>query len=207
VARFLIALVPVGGLAVTALVLAVGYLRSVAHDPNHLWLLPHRDVAFARIAQDLALGRPPTIEAKDDELWPQGQQQSDLLVCPLGGYAITHVFLQRFNDRRVLAFCNNEPQNLLDPGQVREQNLRGIVDFYPSGRDLLVVWELSPKVLPVIATLRSLRAPMQEQTLSYLVDGQEVQVLVVTVKAPDIAAFKLKVATLLAATPSKSPST
>jgi hypothetical protein len=184
-------------LLLLGLIPSVKYIFQVAHDPNHLWLLPHKDVAFSRVVQDLAIGRyPPSIEMKHDELMPQSKQVNDLLVCPEGGYAITHLYLQQFKDKNILSFCDNVPQTLLEPVKIRELNYRSIEQYQPQGRNLLLVWQLTDKVKAIINEIKSRVEIGKSEVLNYRVDGQEISIYVLTIQSADIYAFKKAVSKL-----------
>jgi hypothetical protein len=192
------------GLPATALALLVlgivpsaAYLWDASREPHSRYLLDHGDVAVARVLQDVAAGSTnPTASVKPDELrrtGPAGGARWDVMACPGSAYAVAHAFLQGFDDRRILAFCDGLPQALLRPEQIVELNTAALRASAPSGRALKLIWEEHPNAAQALAYFRSLEIGSWT-ALTGSVDGQPWRLHVLTVPARDVERLQQQVA-------------
>ncbi len=177
---------------------SVGYLWGISRDTHAQYLLPHRDVAVSRLIQDVVVGSAkPTAEMKPDE-FDRAASTSDLafdaLACPERAYAIAHLYLQAFDDRRILAFCDDGNQALLGPDGLLEANVRAIAAYEPRGKGLKLIWEESEISQDVIGRFARLERFGSGERLGGTVDGVSFSVYVLTIPLKDVAAFRQAVA-------------
>ena len=94
------------------LISSSSYILKVSNNPNSQHFLPHKDVAVSRLVQDIVVGDAnPKIDMKQDEFNRKVNPQSiahDTLVCPFSSFAIMHLYLQNYDDKKILSFCNVE---------------------------------------------------------------------------------------------------
>jgi len=182
---------------------AAAYLWTVSLDSNRQYLLPHVDVAVGRLFQDLAAGAAtPTYAMKQDEFQRTSAGPAvQLLACPLGGYAITHLYLQDFSDRRIMAFCDQGNERLLGPDVLRF-NVAAVRDLAPSGMPVKLAWERSDLSEGVIAQFVRFETLGSGQTFSADIDGRHVSVYVLTIDTANVQRFRDEV---LAAFASETP--
>jgi len=135
---------------------SVRYIWTISQDPNSLWLLPHKDVAVSRLIQDIVLGVPnPSTKMKREEFNRKIDPTlitHDTMVCPLGAYAIMHLYLQNFDDKKILTFIDQGTQLLATPEEIFKLNTRAIANYIPTGKNLKLVWEVSDRSQTIINT-------------------------------------------------------
>jgi len=185
---------------------SVAYLWGVSRDPHAEYLLPHRDVAVSRLIQDVVAGsRQPTAEMKPDEFDRPVTSSAlafDALACPERAYAIAHLFLQPFDDRRILAFCDGGNQALLGTDGLLAANVRAIAAYEPQGKGLKLIWEESQISQDVIGRFAQLERFGSSERLGGAVDGEPFSLYVLTIPPENVAPFRDAVA---AANPGVQP--
>jgi hypothetical protein len=179
---------------VLGLLPSVEYIWRVSKDPNYLYLLPHKDVAVSRLVQDIVVGADnPTAEMKWDELNRKvdiSQILHDTFVCPFGAYAIMHLYLQNYDDKKILAFNDQGIQLLKTPTEILNNNISAITNYSPTDKDLKMVWEVSDKSVGIIKKFSAYRQYGSEETFSGRVDGSNYSLYVLTIKSKYIEQFK-----------------
>jgi hypothetical protein len=177
---------------------SIGYLWGVSRDTHAEYLLPHRDVAVSRLIQDLVAGSPqPTAEMKPDEFDRPVTASAlafDALACAERAYAIAHLFLQPFDDRRILAFCDGGNQALLGKDGLLAANVRAIAAYEPSGKSLKLIWEESQISQDVIGRFAQLERFGSSERFGGTVDGEPFSVYALTIPPESVAAFRQAVA-------------
>ncbi|MFH1841142.1 MAG: glycosyltransferase family 39 protein [Candidatus Shapirobacteria bacterium] len=185
------------GIIVVGLLPSINYIWMVSRDPNYLYLLPHKDVAVSRLVQDIVVGViNPTSEMKQDEFNRKVDLTSvsyDTLVCPLGAYAIMHVYLQNYNDKKILAFCDQGIQLLKTPTEILHDNIRAIINYSPTDKDLKLAWEVSEKSEGIVDKFRPYRQYGHEEEFKGEVDGVKYSLYVLTIDNEFIEQFKKEV--------------
>jgi len=135
---------------------SVRYIWTISQDPNSLWLLPHKDVAISRLVQDIVSGTAnPTSKMKWNEFDRKVGTSAisyDTFVAPLGAYAIMHLYLQNFDDKKILTFIDQGTQLLATPEEIFKLNTRAIANYIPTGKNLKLVWEVSDRSQTIINT-------------------------------------------------------
>lgn len=187
--RLIVLLILIAGLVPSA-----RYLWKVSKNPNHFYLLPHKDVAVARVLQDIVAGNPsPTSRMKKDEFKRSvdlANLSHDTLACPFSSYAIVHLYLQDYDDKKILSFCNQGVQLLKSQEEILNNNKHAIVAYRPQNKDLKLVWEVSDKSESIIEKFAKFRKYGAEETLSGIVDGKPFSLYILTIKKENIKSFQ-----------------
>jgi hypothetical protein len=203
--RFLAQLVVVAWLGV-GLLPSVAYLWGVSRDPHAEYLFAHRDVAVARLMQDVVAGSPqPTADMKPDEFDRPVTSSAlafDDLACAERAYAIAHLYLQPFDDRRILDFCDGGNQALLGTDGLLAANVRAIAAYEPRGKGLKLIWEESQISQEVIERFAQLERFGSSERLGGAVDGEPFSIFVLTIPPENVASFREAVATANQGVPS-----
>jgi len=180
------------------LVPSVRYIWRISHDPHSVYLLPHADVAVSRLVQDIAAGAPnPTSAMKRNEfnLPDVGAAPYDVLVTPKSAYAIMHLYLQDFNDKKILAFADGGIELLQTPDVLFNDNLRAIAAYRARGKDLMLIWERSDKVDSIIQFFSRYKRYGEEKNIVDASDGRMFSLYLLTIKQKNITQFQAEVAT------------
>lgn len=113
----------------------------------------------------------------------------DALVCNETGYAIPHLFLQDYDDKKIMLFCEESPMgNMVEP-QIFASN-RKVVNNYTGSKDLMMIWETSvrtPRAVPAFANLRHLGT---DKTFTARHAGRTFSFYVLTIPKANIPQFK-----------------
>ena len=177
---------------------SIKYLWGVSKNPNYFWLLPHKDVAVSRLVQDIVVGiKSPTSSMKWDEFRRKINFSSityDTLVCPLGAYAIMHLYLQNFDDKKILSFIDQGTQLLSTPDEILKYNTQAIANYLPTNKDLKMVWEVSEKTNDIIRMFSRYNKYGSEEIISDSVDGIPFSLYVLTIKNENLKQFKTEIA-------------
>ncbi len=180
------------------LVPAATYLWGVSRDTHAQYLLPHRDVAVSRLVQDVVAGSArPTSEMKPDEFNRAVGPAAlgfDSFVCPERAYAIAHLFLQPFDDRRILTFCDGGNQALLGKDGMLAANVAAIAAHEPQGKALKLIWEESEIAQHAIERFAPLERFGSVERLGGTVDGESFFIRVLTIPPENVDAFRQAVA-------------
>ena len=186
-----IALAP---LIIFGLLSSISYLWKVSKDTHHFYLLPHKDVAVSRLMQDLAAGsESPNINLKKNEFRRQisaSKPSYDTLICPFNSYAIAHLYLQDFDDKKVLSFCNQGIQLLKTPEEILSDNIAAITNYVPNGKDLLLIWEGSDKSQGVIESFKKYEAYGSDKTYSGTIEGLSYSLYTLKIENRNLDSFK-----------------
>ncbi len=173
---------------------SIVYLWRVSKNPNYLYLLPHKDVAVSRLFQDIVEGKEnPRAEMKKNELKREIDVSSlsvDTFICPFSAYAIAHLYLQDYNDKKILSFCDQGIQLLKTPTEILNNNLNAIFSYNPTKKDLKLVWEISNKTGEIIEIFSPYRRYGDEKIISGIVDGNKYSLYILTIKKEFIKQFQ-----------------
>jgi hypothetical protein len=154
-------------------------------------------VAVSRLVQDIVAGADkPTDEMKKNEFNRKinmARVPHDTLVCPLGAYAIMHVYLQDYDDKKILAFCDQGIQLLKTREEILSDNIRAISSYYPTDKDLKLIWEVSDKTAEIIKRFRVYRYYGFEEEFTGTVDGNQYALYTLTIKNEFTGQFKKEV--------------
>jgi hypothetical protein len=176
------------------LIPSIIYLWKVSKDPNHLYLLPHKDVAVSRLVQDIVVGsKNPTSLMKNNELNRKVDLSTvsyDTFVCPFSSYAIMHLYLQNYNDKKILSFCDQGIQLLKDPQEIVSNNVNAIESYKPTKKDLKLVWEISNKTDNIINDFSPYKKYGFQEKISDISDGKSFSLYILTIKNDNIKKFQ-----------------
>jgi hypothetical protein len=182
------------------------YLWRVSQDPHAQYQFRHRDVAVARVIQDVVAGTSnPDPGMKPNEFDRTATRASagrDALACTESAYAVAHLYLQPFDDEAILAFCDGGNQALLGPEGVLPANVKALSSYEPGDKDLLLIWEESPTSQAAIDAFSEFERFGSARTVDGSVDGQQFRVRILTVPAERVVPFREAV---LAAHPIPAP--
>lgn len=183
-------------LVLIGLLQSISYIIKVSEDPNYQYLLPHKDVAVSRVVQDLVIAaNNPTDKMKISELNRRidiSKVSFDTFFCPYSSYAIAHLFLQNYDDKKILSFCNEGIQLLKTPQEILSDNLRTI-ENYNGDKDLKLIWEVSPKSIKIIENFKQFEKYGFGQTVSGRVDGNNYSLYLLTIDGINMVNFKKEV--------------
>lgn len=172
---------------------SIKYIWTISKDPNYFWLLPHKDVAVSRIIQDIVLGvKNPTSKMKWNEFNRKGITPAnyDTFVCPTSAYAIMHLYLQDFDDKKILSFINQGTQILSTPEEILDYNIKAIKNYLPTNKDLKLIWEMSDKTAKIINIFSKYNKYGKDEILSDTSDGNRFSLYILTIKNENINKFK-----------------
>lgn len=175
------------------LIPSISYINTVSKNPNHIYLLPHKDVAVSRLVQDVVAGDPsPTKDMKHDEFNRSYSLELpyETFVCPATAYAIMHLYLKDFDDRKVLSFCDQGIQLLKTPEEIFQNNKDTIVNYQPSGKDVKFIWEISYNSQTIIKTFQTYERYGSGFEVSDTIDGTSFSLYILTIKNENIEKFK-----------------
>ena len=176
------------------LIPSVDYILDAAKNPNYLYFLSHKDVAVSRMIQDIVVGNfPPSSKMKNHEFRRKvnpGNISYDTLFCPYSAFAIAHLYLQDFNDKQILSFCNQHIQEVKTPDEILEDNLKAIRKYKPQSKDLKLVWEVSDKSEMIIRRFGEYKKYGSEEFKSNSVDGSNFFLYILTIKKENIKSFQ-----------------
>lgn len=177
---------------------SVKYILSISENPNSLRLLPHKDVAVSRLIQDIVVGtNNPTSSMKWNEFNRKIDSTlttHDTLVCPSTAYAIMHLYLQNYNDKKILSFIDQGTQFLSTPEEILGYNTAEIADYVPTNKDLKMVWEISEKTNETVKAFSEYNKYGSGETISDIVDNVPFSLFVLTIRNEYLDQFKKEVA-------------
>ena len=173
---------------------SIKYIWTVSKNPNYFYLLPHKDVAVSRLVQDIVLGvKNPTSDMKWDEFNRKidiSTVDYDTFVSPTSAYAIMHLYLQNFNDKKILSFIAQGTQQLSTPEEIFNYNFNAINNYISSDKDLKLVWEISDKTTDILKIFQRYNKYGKDEILSDTSDGNHFSLYILTIKNKNINAFK-----------------
>lgn len=186
----------IGMLVGMGLISSVVYIWNVSKNPNHLYLLPHKDVAVSRLVQDIVAGEAkPTINMKWNEFnRKEVNSYYDTLVSPDSSYAIMHLYLQDFDDKKVLSFIDQGIQQLKTPSEVFYDNIEAIQLHKENGKDLKLIWEVSNKSTEAIGFFKKYKKYGSEKIISEISDGEPFSIYILAINNENIKKLKKDIA-------------
>jgi hypothetical protein len=178
---------------------SVRYLYAKSKDPFSIYLLGQHDVPVARFIRDIVAGVPhPSVRRRHQEfrkLTGLPETTYDAFVCDESGYAVTHLFLQDYDDRHVMSFCEQMP--MID---TTEANLfatnKKVLTNYNGTRDVMLIWQNSPKSAPTIAAFGKLSHLGNARQLVARHAGRSYSFYVLTIPKGNIGQAKQELAAL-----------
>lgn len=176
------------------LISSITYILAISADPHSQYLLPHKDVAVSRLLQDIVIGEPnPSFAMKPDELnrvINLSKISYDVLACPNSAYAIAHVYLQNYDDKKVLSLCDGGIQLLKTPEEIIKNAKSAILSYEPDGKDVKLIWEVSDKSAPAIALFEKYNTYGSDTEISNSLEGERFSFYILTIKKENVSLFK-----------------
>jgi hypothetical protein len=176
------------------------YLWNVSNNPHAEYLLPHKDVAVSRLVQDIVIGAEhPSMQMKQNEFRIGQQVQSDIydvLMCPAEAYAIMHVFLQAYDDNKILSFCDQGIMQFKTADEVFQDNIRAIVAYQPTKKDLKLIWERTDTAQLALSTFSRIAPYGRTEVMSETIEGIPFSLYILTIPQATIAQFQYDVSHL-----------
>lgn len=173
---------------------SIVYINKISKDPNHFYLLPHKDVAVSRFVQDIVVGsNNPSDKMKFNELNRHVNLNNvgyDTLFCPYGAYAIAHLYLQNYGDKEILSFCDQGIQLLKSPREILKDNIIAVNSYQVGAKNLKLIWEVSDKTKGIIPIFSKYKKFGSEETISSVSDGRAYSLYILTINKINILKFK-----------------
>lgn len=179
---------------------SVSYIYKMASDKNSLRLLPHKDVEVARYMKDLVAGvENPSTKMRWNELNTGLSVSSkyDTLLCQGTGYAITHLFLHDFGNKKIMAFSDQLPFQIMEVHEIFNANKKAISEYNSSSKkDLKLIWEYDNKTYGIISKFKSFEKYGKGQDITISTDSGNVKFYILDILNENIYKLKLDVANL-----------
>ena len=182
----------VSSVIITAMMMpGFNYIFDLANDPNSQYLLPHDSVAVSRYIQDLAIGDDtPSIEMKNNEFnLPNTNDRYDLFACVRYSYAHVHAFLGSDYSRYILKLCGDFPYASQSDEEIRSHVRDTIAEYEPSGKDLMLAFEMSDQVEDIVKELKD-TGLTEESTDEFNIDGNDLTITRLYIHSEDIERFR-----------------
>ena len=193
-------LIIAGCLVGAGLIPSIRYIYSKSKDPYSIQLLGQREVAVARFLRDIIAGAPhPSVRRKPNEFKKlTGLQEPayDAFACDESGFAITHLFLQDYNDIQIMSFCEQAPMMNTSEVDVFAINKR-VLSNYNGSKGVMLIWERSAKAARTIEAFRKLRHLGSDKMLAGRHAGRSYSFYVLTIPKENVSRFKQELAGLV----------
>lgn len=172
------------------------YVWNMSKNPHAQVLLPHADVAVSRLVQDIVAGKEhPSVLLKWDE-FRGGKQRAatyDVLMCPASAYAIMHVFLQAYDDKSILSFCDQGIEQLKNSEEILGDNVRAVLAYQPGQKDLKLIWEVTDAAQHAIFLFSQIAPYGTSEDIHASVEGIPFSLRVLTIPKEKIQQFQYDV--------------
>ncbi len=176
---------------------SINYIHGKSEDPNSIYLLPQKDVAVSRLVRDIAAGvSKPSSEFRWQEfnkLKGIPEPNYDTLVCQNMGYAITHLFLQDYDDKEILSFSNQLPCNILSEDDILNANMNAIQAYVKTSKNLKLVWEITAKTQSIIEKFKEFAYMGSDETITSQHEGVPFSLYILNIDNKNIDLFKNKI--------------
>jgi hypothetical protein len=173
---------------------SIRYIYIMASNPNSLDLLPHKDVEVARYMKDVVAGiDKPSTKMRWNELKTGLPVSSryDTLLCQKTGYAITHLFLSDFDNKKIMSFSDQNPFRFLSEGDIFDINKRAIKDYESSSKkDLKLIWEYDGKTYRIISAFKEFERYGKGEMINIHTDNGDVKFYILDISNQNIDKLK-----------------
>jgi hypothetical protein len=188
-----------GCILAAGLVPSVRYLYGKTKDPYSIYLLGQHDVAVARFVRDIVAGVPhPSVRRRHNEfrkLPNLPEPAYDSFVCDESSFAISHLFLQDYNDRQIMSFCEQAPMMNATETSVFAMN-KSAVSNYSGSKGIMMIWQQSSKSARTIAAFGKLSRLGEARLLMARHAGRVFVFYVLAIPAGNVRQFKQELAGL-----------
>ena len=169
------------------------FVWNMSKNPHAQYLLPHKDVAVSRLIQDIVAGKEmQSVLLKWDEF--RGEKSIattyDVLMCPASAYAIMHVFLQAYDDKKILSFCDQGIAQLKTSDEVLHDNIRAILAYQPVQKDLKLIWEVTDTAHVAISIFSQIAPYGITEDIHETIEGIPFSLRVITIPQEQIQQFQ-----------------
>jgi hypothetical protein len=175
------------------LIPSIRYIYAKSKDPGSIYLLGQREVAVARFLRDIIAGVPhPSVRRKPNEfkkLPGLPEPAYDAFVCNELGFAITHLFLQDYNDRQIMSFCEQAPMMNISAPNVFAMNKR-VLTNYNGSKDLMLIWESNATSARTINAFAKLSYLGKSKMMMARHAGRPYSFYILTISKWDVPRFK-----------------
>jgi hypothetical protein len=183
------------------LVPSVQYIYQKTKNPFTIRYFAQPDVAVSRFLRNVVAGKetpnPPRLE-RDEFNRSNGVPDAayETLICPRHAYWVLHLFLQDYDDTRILSFCDGTPTDFMTEQDIWSRNKKAILDYVPKDKDLKLIWESGPKTERIIESLRQLSDLATEASMSFSFGGRKRTFHVLNISSNNIRQFQERVRNL-----------
>ena len=127
------------------------------------------------------------------------------LICQQSAYSIIHLFLQDYDDAKILSFCGGYPfVYVMSEQDVWNANKAAILAYAPTNKDLKLIWEKTPKTERIIRMFQSLGDLGTQDSISFSFAGTPRTFYILNITNSNIPQLQ-KWVKALPATPEGSP--
>ncbi len=195
-----------GVVLLVGLVPSINYIDSKSKDPNSMHMLPQIDVAVSRVLRDIVAGAPnPSTAMRRDEfnrIDGLPEPDFDTFACQEGGYAITHLFLQDYGDRKIMSFCNQSPSRNLSEEKIFSVNKKVIDDYVVGYKDLKLVWAMTDKTKRIIDTFKKYKYLGSDEMVTGEHEGRSFSLYILNISRENIGDLKQAISVEMIGEPS-----
>jgi hypothetical protein len=183
------------------LVPSVQYIYQKTQNPFTIRYFAQPDVAASRFLRNVVAGKetpnPPRLE-RDEFNRSNGVPDAayETLICPRHAYWVLHLFLQDYDDTRILSFCDGTPTDFMTEQDIWSRNKKAILDYVPKDKDLKLIWESGPKTERIIESLRQLSDLATEASMSFSFGGRKRAFHVLNISSNNIRQLQERVRNL-----------
>ena len=194
---------PVWGLAAVVvlwgLVPSIRYIKAKVRTPFTIYHFTQPQVAVARFLRQVVAGKPPPsvphLERDEFNRVNNVDPPYDTLICQNDAYSVIHLFLHDYDDARILSYCSGMPFNVMSEQDIWNSNRNALARYIPTGKDLKLIWETSPKTDRIFQRFQSLQLATEE-TISYSFASRQRTFKVLNVPTSNIPQFQERVKTM-----------
>ena len=178
---------------------SVRYLYAKSKDPFSIYLLSQHDVPVGRFLRDIVAGVPhPSTKRKPDEFRRVPgvpEPMYDAFACQETGYGVVHLFLQDYNDKQIMSFCDQLPMLHFPAPAVFAMN-KTVLSNYNGPGGVMLIWQQTSRSAPVIAAFRKLGHLGSDRVLVAPHAGRTYTFYVLTVPKENMGQLKRELAPL-----------
>ena len=186
---------------VSALILIAGlapapqYLYNQVKNPMTISSFGQQELGVSRFLKDMVAGKqpsnPPRLEHNELKRMEGIDPPYETFICQADAYAVIHLFLYDYDDKKILSFCDDFPfSSVFDEQAIWSANKRAVANYAPSGKDLKLIWERHPKTDRITKMLAQFRNLGTDESTSYTFGGRERKFYVLNISSRNISQFQ-----------------
>jgi hypothetical protein len=188
-------------IGIVGLVPSIQSIYKKAENPFGIRFYAQHEVAVSRFLKEIVAGKepanPPRLE-RDEFQRIEGipDPAYETLICQNEAYSIIHLFLHDYDDKKILSYCADHGFMVMSEAEIWTANKRALADYFPSGKDLKLIWERHPKTDRIIKVFERFRDFGSEESISYSFGGVERKFYILNIGTQNIRPFQERVRTL-----------